>query len=273
MSFDLEQNVFDLVTEKVGEALKAQGYVPAADPNPEEGVQSAVFAGEDVAYGILYRAEKKRFELRKCDMTDDGPGGKWKSVSVWLFDPATDSADQAQSIIGDFIESAAGPKRQKAALARASAKKKRRKDDDSNVDPVFFFNRFVGVFPELKDEMNEERENYGDIRAVTFAREKLLPKLEALCSADGDDGAVGRCCTLLNEMYVSGDLDVRSIITIVILNGLSEKAISVLKPLFTEEMSKGFNAGCKMKGKKVKPEKKKKQSKIMAATLNDMDTH
>ena len=189
---------------------------------------------------------------------------------MWLFDPATDSADQAQSIVNDFTETVAGPKRT-AALSRT--KKKRRKDDDSNVDPVFFFNRFVGVFPELKDEMNEERENYGDIRAVTFAQDKLLPKLEALCSSGEDTGAVGRCCTLLNEMYVSGDLDVRSIITIVILNGLSEKSLSILKPLFTTEMAKGFKAGYKMKGKKVKPEKKKKRSSIMAATLNETDRH
>ncbi len=41
--------------------------------------------------------------------------------------------------------------------------------------------------------------------------------------AGTDSDAISRCCTLLNEMYVSGDMDVRSIITIVILNGLSEQ--------------------------------------------------
>lgn len=264
----MEQNAFVLVTGKVGEALKEQGYTPVTDAKPEEDGQCAVFAGEETAYSILYRAQQKRFELRKCDMTDNGPSGKWKSVSMWLFDPATDSTEQAQGIVDDFVETIA-PKKQTAAMART--KKKRRKDDDSNVDPIFFFNRFVGVFPELKDEMNEERETYGDIRAVTFAREKLLPKLEMLCSSGTDGDAISRCCTLFNEMYVSGDFDVRSIITIVLLNNLSEKSIAALKPLFTDEMAKGYKSGYKMKGKKVKPEKKKKKSKIMAATLNEMD--
>lgn len=266
----MEQNAFNLVTKKVGEALEAQGYSLLTNQKPEEGAKSAVFAGEDTAYAVLYRAEQKRFELKKCDMTENGPNGKWKSLSVWLFDPETDSLQQAQSIVEDFTETVAGPKKL-AAAARSSAKKKRRKDDDSNVDPIFFFNRFVGVFPELKDEMNREREAYGDIRAVTFAREKLLPKLEALCSEGTDKNAVSRSCTLLCEMYLSGDLDVRSIITIVILNGLSGKAVETLKPLFTPEMAKGYKSGRKMKGKKVKPEKKKKKSKIMAATLNEME--
>ena len=266
----LEQNVFELVIKKVGEALEAQGCSPLPGQEPEDGAVRVVFGGEDNAYAISYRAEQKRFELKKCDMTDDGPSGKWKSLSVWLYDPDTDTPQQAQSIIDDFIETVAGPKKM-AAAARTATKKKRRKDDDSNIDPIFFFNRFVGVFPELKDEMNQERETYGDVRAVTFAREKLLPKLEALCSEGTDQDAIAKCCTLLGEMYLSGDLDVRSLITIVILNGLSDRSIETLKPLFTPEMAKGYKSGRKMKGKKVQPEKKKKTSQIMAQTLNDMD--
>jgi hypothetical protein len=72
-------------------------------------------------------------------------------------------------------------------------------------------------------------------------------------------------------MYVSGDLDVRSIITIVLLNGLSERAVEALKPNFSQELAKAHKSALKMKGKKVKPEKKKKRSQIMAATLNEMD--
>ena len=71
----MEQNAFDLVTGKVGEALKAQGYSPATGQEPEKDGQCAVFTGDETAYSILYSAEKKRFELRKCDMTDDGPSG------------------------------------------------------------------------------------------------------------------------------------------------------------------------------------------------------
>lgn len=264
----MEQNAFELITQKVGEALQERGFEPVKDTaEAERGVQCAVFGDDDLAYSILYRSEQKRFELRKCNMTDDGPDGKWKSISAWLYDPAEDSPDQLQNIVADFTDSVAGPK----PKAAARQKKKRRKDDDNNVDPIFLFNRFVGIFPELKDEMSEERENYDDIRSVTFAREKLLPKIDALTSFGGDPATAGRCATLLNELYGSGDLDVRSIITIVLLNGLSEKSIETLRPLFSPELEKAFKSGLKMKGKKVKPEKKKKASRIMASTLNDMN--
>lgn len=263
----MEQKAFNMVAEKVGAALQEQGYQSAKDQRQEEDGQSVLFTGEEIAYSILYHESKKRFVLRTCDMKDGMPDEKWKSVSMWLFDPETDSAEQAQSIIDDFIDTVQGPRQ--AAVVRN--KKKRRKDDDNNVDPVFFFNRFVGVFPELKDEIAEEKAAYGDVRAVTFAREKLLPKIDALCSEGFDKDAISRCCGLLNDMYVSGDIDVRSIITIVILNGVSENAVVNLKPNFNEELAKGYKSGLKMKGKKVKPEKKKKRQSFMARTLNEMD--
>ena len=152
-------------------------------------------------------------------------------------------------------------------------KKKRRKGDDYNVDAVFLFNRFAGVFPDLKEELNTERSTYGRIRNVTFTREKLLPQLEALCAAGTDSSAIRRCGELMNELYLNGDLDVRSMITIVLLDGLSGRALANLTPVFNENMSKGYQAGLRMKGKKVKPEKVSKTRKLMAETLNDMDTH
>lgn len=262
-----QKAAFDLVINKVGAVLKEQGYQPAQEQKPEEDGQSAAFVGEEIAYSVLYRESRKRFELRTSDVKDGAPDEKWKSVSLWLFDPETDTADQAQSIVEDFIETIQGPKQ----MAVVRNKKKRRKDDDNNVDPIFFFNRFVGIFPELKDEINDEREAYGDVRTVKFAREKLLPKIDGLCGEGVDKDGINRCCTLLNDMYVSGDMDVRSIITIIILNGVSEKSIENLKPLFHEELAKGYKSGLKMRGKKVKPEKKKKSKSFMASTLNEMN--
>jgi hypothetical protein len=46
--------------------------------------------------------------------------------------------------------------------------------------------------------------------------------------------------------------------------------LGVIKPLLSEELAKSHKAALKLKGKKVKPEKKKKRKKsFMAATLND----
>ena len=257
----MDKKNFNIVADKVGEALSETGF----QRQNSEDAMSAVFMGEDIAYSIVYEEEKKRFNLMVCDVDDGAANGKYKSVSVWLFDPETDTENEAKSIANDFIEAIQGPKQ--TSVVRA--KKKRKKDDDNNVDPLFFFNRFVGIFPELKAEINEEKEKYYDVRAVAFARENLLPKLNSLCISDGaDDARVKKTCTLLNDMYISGDIDVRSVITIIIINGLEENVLKRFEPLFNDELKKAAKASLKIKGKKFKPEKKKKHKSIMAQALD-----
>lgn len=263
----MEIKAFDAVAGKVGAALEELGFRRTAeDKNGKDG-RTVTFVGDGIAYGILFREDKKRFELRSCETEDGEPDNKWKTISMWLFDPETDTASQAQSIAADFTESISGPKN----VPAVKAKKKKKKDDDTNVDPLFFFNRFVGVFPELKEEINAEKEAFGDVRAVTFARQHLLPKINALFADPSAGDRQERTCTLLSDMYVSGDMDVRSMITIVILNGISdESSLEKMKSHFGEELQKGQAAAHKIKGKTVKPEKKKKQKKFMADTLNEM---
>ncbi len=262
----MEQKAFDLIAEKVGAVLNEQGFNNVGNKQEESG-RAALFTNEDTAYSILYNQDKKRFELRTCDLDDGEPDGKWKSISIWLFDPETDTMSEAESIVNDFVETIQGPKR----VAALKTKKKRKKDDENTSDPLFFFNRFVGVFPGLRDELNEERAQYEDLRAVHFARTHLTPKIEALCTQTTNQDQIKRCCDLLNDMYANGDMDVRSIITIVILNGIDNKtAIDNIKPLFSDDLKKGFTAGLKLKGKVVKPEKKKKPKKFTADNLNTL---
>lgn len=263
----LEREAFDLIVEKLGASLTARGFSPAERQQAEDG-PLAVFTGGDTACGVLYRRAKKRFELLTCGVEDGKPDGRWKSLSVWLYEPEGDGSSQAEDIAADFIETVCGPRQ--IAAARP-VRKKHRKEDSGNVDPLFFLNRFVNVFPELREEITEEKARFGAVRAVTFTRGHLVPKLERLCAAGAEKSAIDRCGKLLSEMYVSGDMDVRSLITIVVLNGLSERAVQSLKPSFSEELAKGYRAGVKMKGKKVRPEKKKKRKKIVAETLNEME--
>jgi len=263
----LEQKAFDLIADKVGAALSEQGFSRVNGELKEENGHAVLFTTEDAAYSVFYNQTKKRFELRTCDMEDGKPDGQWKSISIWLFDPETDSQSEAESITNDFVETIQGPKR----LAAMKTKKKRKKDDENNPDPVFFFNRFVGIFPTLRDELAEEKAKYDDVRAVTFTRNSLLPKIEALCTQATKQDQIKRCCDLLNDMYVAGDMDVRSIITIVILNGIeNQTAINNMEPLFSEELKKGYTAGLKLKGKNIKPEKKKKEKRFVADNLNTL---
>ena len=261
----MEQKAFDLIVGKAQPALEGLGFRRLKSGGPGNREREAVFAGDAVAYGILYEEGKKRLSLRTCGLADGEPDGNWKPLSVWLYDPATDSAAQAQSIVNDFVATVTGPRQKAAAVSR----KKRKKDDENNVDPTFFFNRFVGVFPELKEELAAERSAYGDVRSVTFARERLLPKLDGVLSSPEGKDRAAKCAALLNDLYVAGDMDVRSIITIVLLNGFSGASVKTLRPQLSEELAKSFKAALKLKGKKIKPEKKKKPKKFMADTLAD----
>ena len=261
----INQKIFEMVAGSVETALNAQGYRRTEGKAQEDG-REVCFLGESTAYSVLYQESSKRFVLQTCDMDGEEPDGKWKSLSMWLYDPDTDTQAQAQSIVDDFSETLTGPKQKAAAKTR----KKRKKEDDSNADPVFFFNRFVGLFPELKNELEMERSIYGDIRAVTFARERLLPKINALVNNPAEKDRIARCCQLFNDLYLAGDMDVRSIITIVILNGIKgEEAIQTVRSQMGEDLLKSYKAGLKMKGKKVKPEKKKKRKKFTAESLLD----
>lgn len=263
----MEQKAFDLIAEKVGAALSEQGFTRVAEEQKNNDGRAVLFTGEDLAYSVLFNPEKKRFELRTCDVDDGEPDLQWKSISIWLFDVATDSLSEAESIVHDFVETIQGPKR----AAALNIKKKHKKDDESNADPLFLFNRFIGIFPELRDELNEEKAKYGDVRAVHFAREHLVQRVEALCTQTTRQENIKRCCELLNDMYAVGDMDVRSIITIVVLNGVeNETAIQNMKPLFSDDLKKCYIAGLKFKGRNVKPEKKKKEKKFIADSLNSM---
>jgi hypothetical protein len=263
----MDQKAFEIVAGGVETALSGRGYRRTEGEAQKNG-HEVLFLGKGNAYSVLYQEKEKRFSLRTCDMDGEKPDGKWKSLAMWLYDPATDTPAQAQSIANDFMETLTGPKQTAAVKTR----RKRKKDDDSNVDPLFFFNRFVGVFPELKDELNAEKSMYGDVRAVTFAREKLLPKINALVNNPAEKSRIARCCQLLNDMYVSGDMDVRSIITIVILNGIDgESAVETVRSQLSEELQKSYKAALKFKGKKVKPEKKKKKKKFIADILQQQN--
>lgn len=258
MAFD----AFSLIQNGLSAELSKQGFGEAAPFDYAEG-EAVTFSTPEVAYCLRYNRKSQRFELCSTSMNDDGEPGDWRSLSMWLFDENTGEHDDAESILNDFLEVVRGPKR----VAVVQQKRKRGKDDERVVDPLFFMNRLVGVFPELKDELNEEKIIYGQVRFVTFTKQKVAPRCEQLLSASPDGEAAKKLYALLDDMYQNGDLDLRSIITVALLNTMSDEAFASLYERVGEGLQKDLKFTRKLKGKKIKPEKPKKQGKKVEARL------
>lgn len=245
------KKAFEIISNKVADALKPQGF------NREKVVGTdkemvALFVGESVAYSVIYYTDKMHVVLRSCTMTDDGPDNQWKSMATWMFNPETDSSKEAESIGNDFAEAVSA-----ASAVKRVKQTKKKKSDDGNADPLFLSKRFVTFFPELKADIKAEQEDYESFRGVHFIRTYVVPRINDLL-ARGTKGEISKLAQMISTQYANGDMDTRSIITIVILNSIDEQHIEKFEPMLSDELQKSWKYAKKMKGKKVKPEKPKK---------------
>lgn len=213
--------------------------------------------GEEI-FQIQYEEISKQVKLNLLDKDKN----LVSNASSWLLDSETATKKDLDFISKDFVDTMVGKEKTKSL----KAKKKQKNSDESNVTGIFFANRMVNIFPELKSEIQAEKDNYEEFRSATFAKEHILPKVRELLKSEGEKATIGKFAKLISELYKNGTLDARSIITMVILNNIEdEKSIEFLKSLISEELLKAWNAAIKYKGKKVKPEKPKKKSLLSRA--------
>lgn len=260
----MDFNAFDLISEKLMEELKQQGF---NDPEPmeDEDGRAEIIKTKDVAYSLLYDEKRERFELRSAILDEDGEAGdEWKSLSLWLFDKTDGTRQDAESIANDFVDVVSGPK----VVANVQQQKRRKKGEERVIDPMFFFNRLVNVIPELKHDMNDERITYGQIRPVTFTKTKIVPKVEDLAKNRSGSQDFKKMCELFTDMYKDGDMDLRSVLSISLLNEVSDSTFEKIKENVSDDLAKDMTYTVKLKGKKINPEKPKKQKKVVAK-LND----
>lgn len=249
------EKAFEHIASRVGTCLAKQNFERQDISSNNENELLALFLSEDLAYNIIYYKGKMRMVLRLCSVVDGQPDNKWKSVATWLFDPDADSEKEAESIALDFIETIEGPKQ----TAIAQSQKKKKKENESNVDSLFFANRMVNYFPELKDEILYEKTHYETFRGITFAQEKILPKFkEFVAQQEGKE--MSKFSQFLNDLYENGDLDVKGIISYILINSIEDKAQrEKLFENFSDQNIKILDAAYTLKGKKIKPEKPKKK--------------
>lgn len=262
----MDQKYFSIINNKVNNVLEPLGYKKNNVTSESDEITS-LFTGSDMAYMIIYHNDRKVIVLQACAMAEDGPDNEWKSMATWMFDPETDGEKEAESIGNDFAETLRGP-----VKAKARSQKKKKNSDDGNADPLFFSKRLVNVFPELKDEIRDEQDGYDPFRGVTFTKEHIVPKVNALLKG-GSKQDINKLGAILNAQYNNGDIDTRSIITIVVLNSIDTKeSESIMYDALDDELKRAWDHAKKYKGKKVKPEKKKAKKLTMAERLGVIDS-
>lgn len=250
-----------IIDEKLAEVLAKQGF---SKVNAAENV--LLFIKDKVGYKVFFDGNKNKFELFECCLENDNITSE-KVLSTWLFDPQNDTEREAKDIAADFAETLGGAVRN--LIKKSSAKKKKKAEEENNANPLFLMNRIASIFPELKEAVQEEKNSYEDFRSVTFAREKALPLVrETLTSGEPKD-KFKKLCTVFSNLYASGDLDTRSIITIVFLNSLEgASAREKISAAVSDELKSAMKEAFKLKGKKIKPEKIKRKSTFISDTLN-----
>jgi hypothetical protein len=245
---------FDLIQSALSAELTQQGF-KEPEPLEDQAGRAVIFAADEVAYSLLYAVKRQSFVLRSTTLTSSGKPGDWRELSAWLFDMKAGERADAESIVNDFLEVVRGPKR--VAVVQQQ-RKKAGKGENRTVDPLFFINRLASLFPEVREELNQEKITYGQVRFITFLRAHVIPRVEDLVQKYPDSEPVGKLCELLEDMYKNGDMDLRSIVTYVFCNGLSKESFQVLHGRFEGDLKKVSGFSRRLIGKNIKPEKKKK---------------
>ena len=244
------------ITDKVAAVIEPQGYQRQVVDTKD---YAALFIGEHNAYMVMYNPVKKLVALKVCGIEDSAPDNQWKSMNTWIYDPETDGPKEANSIGNDFAQalSTSKPKINKS---------KKKNSDEGNADPKFFCKRLVNIFPELKEEIWAEEDGYDPFRGVTFVEGKVVPKVKELVEK-GSKADIEKLATILSTQYTAGDLDTRSIITIVVLNGIKPKHDEKIEEYLSDDLKTAWKHAKRYRNKKVKPEKEKKTF-ISADTLS-----
>lgn len=236
------------ITDKVAAVIEPQGYLRQNVDSSDS--YASLFIGESNAYMVMYNPKKKLVALKVCGIDNGEPDNQWKSMNTWIFDPDTDGPKEANSIGNDFADALSGGK------PKIINKPKKKNSDDGNADPKFFCKRMVNIFPELKEEIWEEEDGYDPFRGVTFVESKIVPKINTLVKT-GKKAELEKLATLLSTQYSNGDLDTRSIITIVVLNGIAPENEDKIEEYLSEDLQTAWKFAKRYRNKKVKPEKPK----------------
>ena len=253
----MDKNYFGLVCEAISQANQANRIKNFKKIKKDE--SNFEFQANEKHYLINLDSQKKLIILNIIDDENNSS----KNLSSWLFDEDTLTQKDVSDISSDFIETISVKEKPDH---KKSSKSQKNSSDDTNVNDIFFANRMVNFFPELKEKMQIEKDSYETFRTATFTKNEVLPTINDFLQS-GDKSRISKFGKLISDLYKNGDLSVRSIITIVILNNLDEASEGKIKQNLSEELKNAYESAKKYKNKAVKPEKRNTKKSFMTKVL------
>jgi hypothetical protein len=230
----LIKNSFSILNGKIEELLKPHNFKSSF--NNEE----VIFKNTNREYAVRHDAKNRMVSLFDSSGTkEDEP---CKSISSWFFSEEESTAKDIEDICSDFFEIMAAKKNETKAIKKSPGK-----DAEDNVGIIFFMNRLAGVFPNIKEKIIFEKENSENFRAIKFLNDEILPEVRKLFS-DKNDNKTEKLFKLLENMYKNGNLDVRCIITMGILNSIEkEENIDITNKYLSDNLKKAWKSSLKYK--------------------------
>lgn len=228
------KNSFSILNQKMEELLNAYNFKLTF--NGKEGI----FKNNDREYKIKYDAKSQMVSL--FDLENLKEDQSCKSISSWFFDDEKSTAKDIEDICDDFFQIMSNKKSENKVVKKSAVK-----DGEENIGIVFFMNRLANIFPSIKEKIVIEKESSENFRAVKFLDDEVLPELYKLLS-NKKDNKIEKFFKLLENMYKNGDLDVRCIISMGILNNIEkEEDIEIANKYLSEDLKKVWKSSLKYK--------------------------
>lgn len=256
----MEQQALELITNRLNEVLSGQGFT-LTQMGKTDTNRPTLFFGESSAYAVVYEKKSKKFQMRQTALDGQKQPGEWNNMSEWLFDPAADTLKDAESIANDFCDSVEVVVHKRAAVQKA----KKEKTEEKYVDPAFLMKRFIPIFPEISFAIQAHRKMYGAIIPHAMCREFVCPMMQQLLHDPEAKRRQERFFEVLSRNYENGDLDTKSLITLGILNSITDaRDVELAEGMISDELKTAWKCARKYRNKKVKPEKVKKRTQLSA---------
>lgn len=252
------KNFFNDFCEKFSENLKQENI------QFEQKENEINFKIGEKAYLIHHSPQNKILEFKICCDFEQNEENNWQVLSSWLFNSDATTAKDIKIICEEFINlTRETPKNMLNSIKNKSV------SSEDNTDFSFFMNRMITYLPELKDKWISEKQKQGDLKILKFSKNNLLPNfLRFVNENKNNKKKISKFFGVLENLYNNGDENVRSIITMVLLNGV-ENDRDLIQTAMTAEFKKVCVNSLKLKNKKVKPEKPKIKKTFFTKFLAD----